>query len=233
MWYKISQNTNSLRCFVLVWSASQYKACHRFRAGTSVHKFFVGGVSLSKPMVGDTLLRNYCFETGRSAIIDQENIFNKSHFQTIPQNMQWGFGAMFDLNIMYAPFTLYMVFIELLIRMFMFLIIMCWYILEIPIFHISIPIWYIVWLGKNLVCLLHYVLTHWGRVTHICVSKLTNTGSDNAGILLNEPLGTNFSEILIGIQIFSFRKMRLKMSSAKGRLFCLGLNVLTTGPRNS
>ena len=84
-------------------------------------------------------------------------------------------------------------------------------------------------------------LTHWGRVTHICVGELTIIGSDNglsperrqaiiwtnAGILLIEPLGTNFSEILIGIQIFSFKKMRLKMSSAKWRPFCLGLNVLT------
>ena len=82
--------------------------------------------------------------------------------------------------------------------------------------------------------------THWGRVTHICVGKLTIIGSDNglspgrrqaiiwtsAGILLIEPLGTNFSEILIGIQIFSFTKMRLKMSSAKWRPLCLGLNVL-------
>ena len=84
-------------------------------------------------------------------------------------------------------------------------------------------------------------LTHWGRVTHICVSKLTIIGSDNgfspgrrqaiiwanAGILLIGPLGTNFSEILIGIQTFSFKKMHLKMSSAKWRPFCLGLNVLT------
>ena len=84
-------------------------------------------------------------------------------------------------------------------------------------------------------------LTHWGRVTHICVSKLTIIGSDNglspgrrqtiiwtnAGILLIGPLGTNFSEILIGIQTFSVKKMHLKMSSAKGRLFSLGLNVLT------
>ena len=83
-------------------------------------------------------------------------------------------------------------------------------------------------------------LTHWGRVTHICVVKLTIIGSDNglspgrrqaiiwtnAGILLIGPLGTNFSEILIGIQIFSFKKMRLKMSSGKWRPFCLGLNVL-------
>ena len=84
-------------------------------------------------------------------------------------------------------------------------------------------------------------LTHWGRVTHICVGKLTIIGSDdglspgrrqaiiwtNAGLLLNRHLGTNFSEILIGIQIFSFKKMHLKMSSAKWRPFCLGLNVLS------
>ena len=78
-------------------------------------------------------------------------------------------------------------------------------------------------------------LTHWGRVTHICVGKLTIIGSDNglspgrrqaivwtnAEIMLIEPLGTNFSEILIGTQIFWFTKMRLKMSSAEWRPFCL------------
>ena len=83
-------------------------------------------------------------------------------------------------------------------------------------------------------------LTHWGRVTHICVSKLTIIGSDNglspdrrqaiiltnAGLLLIRPLGTNFSEILIEILTFSFKKMRLKVSSAKRRPFCLGLNAL-------
>ena len=82
--------------------------------------------------------------------------------------------------------------------------------------------------------------THWGRVTHICVGELTIIGSDNglsperrqaiiwtnAGILLIRPLGTNFSEILIEIHSFSFRKMRLKVSSAKWRPFCLGLNGL-------
>ena len=86
-------------------------------------------------------------------------------------------------------------------------------------------------------------LTHWGRVTHICVSKLTIIGSDNglspdrrqaiiwtnAGLSLIGPLGTNFSEILIEILKFSFKKMRLKVSSAKGRPFCLGLNELTWG----
>ena len=87
------------------------------------------------------------------------------------------------------------------------------------------------------------MLTHWGRVTHICVSKLTIIGSDNglspdrrqaiiwtnAGLLLIGPLGTNFSEILIEILTFSFKKMRLKVSSAKRRPFCLGLNVLRLG----
>ena len=84
------------------------------------------------------------------------------------------------------------------------------------------------------------VKTHWGRVTHICVSKLTSIGSDNglsprrrqaifwtnAGILLIGPLGTNFSETSIEIHILSFKKMHLKMSSGKWRPFCLGLNVL-------
>ena len=70
-------------------------------------------------------------------------------------------------------------------------------------------------------------LTHWGRTTHICVGKLTTICSNNglsparrhAGILLIGPLGTNFSEILIGIQAFSFKKMHLKMASTKWRRF--------------
>ena len=84
-------------------------------------------------------------------------------------------------------------------------------------------------------------ITHWGRVTHICVGKLTIVGSDNglsperrqaiiwtnAGILLIGPLGTNFSEILIEIQTFSLKKIRLKMSSAKCCSFRLGFNVIT------
>ena len=48
----------------------------------------------------------------------------------------------------------------------------------------------------------------------------------NAGILLIGPLGTIFSEISIGIETFSFKKMHLKMSSAKWRPSCLGLNML-------
>ena len=94
------------------------------------------------------------------------------------------------------------------------------------------------YLGPSCLCL--SVLTHWGRMTHICVGKLTIIGSDNglspgrrqaiiwtnAGILLNGPLGTNFSEILIEILALSFKKMHMKVSSAKWRPFCLGLNGL-------
>ena len=85
-----------------------------------------------------------------------------------------------------------------------------------------------------------HFLTHWGRVTNICVSKTTIIGSDNglspgrrqaiiwtnAGILLIGTLGTNFSEILIECHSFSFKKMHMKMSSGKWRPSCLGLNVL-------
>ena len=51
-------------------------------------------------------------------------------------------------------------------------------------------------------------------------------------MLLIGPLGTNFSEILIEILTFSFKKMRLKVSSGKWRPFCLGLNVLSHGQLN-
>ena len=86
-------------------------------------------------------------------------------------------------------------------------------------------------------------LTHWGRVMHICISKLAIISSDNglspgrrqaiiwtnAGILLIGSLGTNFSEILIEIQVFSFNKMHLNITSVKWRPFCLSLNVLLNG----
>ena len=71
--------------------------------------------------------------------------------------------------------------------------------------------------------------THWGLVTHICVVKLIIIGSDNGlspgrrqaiiwtntGILLIGPLETNFSKNLIVIQTFSFKNVRLNVSSAK------------------
>ena len=92
------------------------------------------------------------------------------------------------------------------------------------------------------VCIISKVLiTHCVPVTaYICLSKLYNIGSDNglspaqhqaiiwtnAGILLIWLLGTNFSEMLIEIIKFSFRRMHLKVPSAKHRSFCFGLNVL-------
>ena len=82
-------------------------------------------------------------------------------------------------------------------------------------------------------------LIYQGQVTHIYVSKITIIGSDNdmspgrrqaiiwinAGILLIGPLGTNFSDILIKIYIFSFKKMHLKMSG-DWEPFCFDINVL-------
>ena len=82
------------------------------------------------------------------------------------------------------------------------------------------------------------------RDAYICVNNLIIIGSDNglspgrrqaiiwtnAGILFIGPIGTNFSEILIEILTFSFKKMRLKVSSGIWRPFCRGLNVLTTNP---
>ena len=84
-------------------------------------------------------------------------------------------------------------------------------------------------------------LTHWGRVTHICVGKLIIIGSDNglspdrrqaiiwtnAGLLSIGPLRTYFSENVIKMQQLSLKKIHVNMSSAKWRPSCLGLNVLT------
>ena len=83
-------------------------------------------------------------------------------------------------------------------------------------------------------------------MTGIFISNLTIICSDNGlspgqhpaiiwtsvGILLIGPPRTNFSASLIWIQIFSFKKMYLKMSSAKWHPFCLCLNVLMYWYRN-
>ena len=72
-------------------------------------------------------------------------------------------------------------------------------------------------------------------MTHICISKLSIIGSvnglspgqrqviiwTNAEILLIGPLRKNFSELLVENQKFSFKKIWLKMSSAKYRHFVL------------
>ena len=71
------------------------------------------------------------------------------------------------------------------------------------------------------------MLSHWGWVTHIYVSKLTIIVSDNGlspgrrqaiiwnnvKILLIGPFETNFSEILSETETFSFKKIRLEMAA--------------------
>ena len=83
-------------------------------------------------------------------------------------------------------------------------------------------------------------LNHWSKVMYVCINKLTSIGSDNGlstgwyqaiiwtntEILLIGLLGTNFSEILIKIHTFLFRKMHLEMMSGKCQPFCLSLNIL-------
>ena len=93
-------------------------------------------------------------------------------------------------------------------------------------------------------------LTHWGRVTHICVGKLTFTGSDNGlspgrrqaiiwtnvGILLTRTWGTNFSEIsYIFIQENAFENVVWKMAAILSRpqcVKCWGWPWCDTGSHN-
>ena len=85
-------------------------------------------------------------------------------------------------------------------------------------------------------------LTYWGPVTHICVGKLATGGSNNglspsrrqaiiwkkkAGMFFYFTLRNKFQWNIYRNHIFSFKKMYIKISSAKCRPFCLGLNVLT------
>ena len=77
------------------------------------------------------------------------------------------------------------------------------------------------------------------RVSHIIIYMISYHISSvrrhaiiwtNAGMLLFRPLGTNFSEILIEIHTFSFKKMHLKMSSGKwvailSRLQCVNVCI--------
>ena len=83
-------------------------------------------------------------------------------------------------------------------------------------------------------------LTHWGRMAHIYATKYNIIGSDNRlspgrhqviiwtndRMLLIWLSGSNFDEMFIEIHILLFKKIHLKMSSAKWWPFCLGLNVL-------
>ena len=88
------------------------------------------------------------------------------------------------------------------------------------------------WLGSYNIVHYGWSFTHWGRVTHICMGKLAIISSNNglspvrhqaiiltnARMLFIEPLGTNFSEIVIEIHTFSFKKMHMKMWKIAGIL---------------
>ena len=73
------------------------------------------------------------------------------------------------------------------------------------------------------------LLTDWGLLTHVCVSKSTTIGSYNGlspaapnhypGILIIRTSDPNFNEIITENHTFSFKKMHVKTSSAKWRLF--------------
>ena len=51
----------------------------------------------------------------------------------------------------------------------------------------------------------------------------------NVRILLIEPLGINFNEILVCIQTFTFQEMDLNMSTAQWRTFCPGRDEFDGG----
>ena len=85
----------------------------------------------------------------------------------------------------------------------------------------------------------------WPSDTYLCIGNLTIIGSDNglspgwcqaniwtiAGILLIGPLGTHFSEILIEIYTFSFKKMHFKQSFCEmTAILSLAQCVNETGP---
>ena len=92
--------------------------------------------------------------------------------------------------------------------------------------------------------LVHWWITHWGRMTHICSSKLTIIGSDNGlspvrrqpiirtsdDSLLTRPWGIYFNEILFEIQRFSFKKIDMKMSRAKMSAILSWPQCVTIGP---
>ena len=87
---------------------------------------------------------------------------------------------------------------------------------------------------KDNINIIKHRLTDWGQLTHTCVIGSNNGLSPgrcqaiiwtNAGILLIRTVGTNFSEILSGIHIFSLTKMHLNMAFVICRLSCIGLNV--------
>ena len=76
-------------------------------------------------------------------------------------------------------------------------------------------------------------LTRWGRVTHICVGNLTIIGSDN-GLSPGWRQAIIWTNAIVNLTLRNklqwnifIHENALKMSSAKLRPFCLGLNVFS------
>ena len=75
-----------------------------------------------------------------------------------------------------------------------------------------------------------YILVNWiinGSGNGLSPARCQAITSTNADSLLIKPLGTNFSETLFEIQLFSFRWMHLKILSGKFQPFCSGLTMIT------
>ena len=102
------------------------------------------------------------------------------------------------------------------------------------------------WIFNQQSLLLLAGLTHWGRVTHICINKTTIIGSDNglspgrcqaiiwtnAGILLIGTLGTNNSEIsnqmsFLFIREIAYENVIWKMAAILFRPQCVKAWVLS------
>ena len=95
------------------------------------------------------------------------------------------------------------------------------------------------WALKEFVTRIH-AFSHWGRVTHICVNKLTIIGLNNglspgrhqaiiwtnAGALLIGPIGTDYNENFINSNFIHFHSRNsILVCLTNGVHFFLGLNV--------
>ena len=107
------QNFNSLGCLVLEISAFQYEACHGFRAGTSVHKLFVGRVYSHLGLCCIHYLENSFYDLVKSQM---NNLITENMFSLCPLNI-WRLRAklsafeltLHNLGIHFQP----LVFLEL------------------------------------------------------------------------------------------------------------------------
>ena len=89
------------------------------------------------------------------------------------------------------------------------------------------------WISMNRSHVSFLCSAYWGRMTHLCISKLSlhcfkwwlspdrrqTVIWTNVDLLLIEHVGTNFREVWIRIQHFLLKKINLKVSSARWRPF--------------